>query len=216
MTVDCTQGEISGMESPTPAWVPHQSKSDSDLVAELVLRHPPLAGFLAWLIPGAGHFYQRRFAKGTLFFLCIMPIFVIGGVLGSSDEVGPVRSVYCSWREGDKRLYFIPQSCLGLSAIPAIAQSYLCAQPTSSPMRRGPQVSSPLGRWMAPPQLGMSGVPPAGDEIVRRLHVWYDLSTLFLVVAGLMNLLAIFDAIAGPVLPPVGRPTTAAPGFTKK
>ena len=35
------------------------------------LRNRPLAALLAWLVPGAGHFYQGRHAKGVLFLVCI-------------------------------------------------------------------------------------------------------------------------------------------------
>ena len=36
------------------------------------LKDPLVAGVLAWLIPGLGHFYQGRNAKGALFAICIM------------------------------------------------------------------------------------------------------------------------------------------------
>ena len=36
------------------------------------LGNPYVAAALGWLIPGAGHFYQRRFAKGMLFMLCVL------------------------------------------------------------------------------------------------------------------------------------------------
>ena len=35
------------------------------------LKDPMIAALLAWLIPGMGHFYQGRFAKAILFFVCI-------------------------------------------------------------------------------------------------------------------------------------------------
>ena len=47
------------------------------------LRNPYLAALLAWLIPGAGHFYQRRRAKGALFCICILGTFLFGLGLGS-------------------------------------------------------------------------------------------------------------------------------------
>ena len=45
---------------------------------ELYLRNRNLAAFLAWLIPGAGHYYQRRYFKSALFFVCITTSFLIG------------------------------------------------------------------------------------------------------------------------------------------
>ena len=46
------------------------------------LRNRALAALLAWLISGAGHFYQRRYAKGSLFFVCILSTWILGFVLG--------------------------------------------------------------------------------------------------------------------------------------
>src|SRR5690242_11352143 len=35
----------------------------------------------AWAIPGAGHFWQGRIQKGTVFFVALMAMFVIGLLL---------------------------------------------------------------------------------------------------------------------------------------
>ena len=45
---------------------------------EIKLKDPALAAFLAWLVPGLGHWYQGRRAKAVLFFVCIMGIFGYG------------------------------------------------------------------------------------------------------------------------------------------
>ena len=45
---------------------------------EIDLKDPRLAAFLAWLVPGLGHFYQGRTAKGVLFFVCILGTFLYG------------------------------------------------------------------------------------------------------------------------------------------
>lgn len=156
------------------------------------LRNPLIASLLAWLFPGLGHFYQGRYPKAILFFCCIFPIFLYGCYLGSDKEYGPARNVYFSWRQDDKRLYFLPQACLGLATIPAIIQSQTCLD--GSPW---------FGKLMAPPKRwpdDPSGVSPTLDAIISRLNNRFDLGTLFTVVAGLMNLLVIFDAAAGPLV----------------
>ena len=51
---------------------------------EIDLRDPLVAGVLAWLWPGAGHLYQRRYAKGMLFMVCILGTFFFGLVLGKA------------------------------------------------------------------------------------------------------------------------------------
>ncbi|MCA9134036.1 MAG: hypothetical protein KDA45_12805, partial [Planctomycetales bacterium] len=44
----------------------------------LDLRNRNVAAVLAWLIPGAGHFYQRRYFKSAIFSVCILSSFLIG------------------------------------------------------------------------------------------------------------------------------------------
>ena len=161
------------------------------------LRNPYLAGFLAWLVPGLGHYYQRRYHKAVIFFLCIMPTFLVGCALGSGPEVGIARNVYWSWRwkAGDMRYWWLVQSPLGIGVtIPAWIQAWQINS-GQAPM---------FGRFMAPPQLhpqDRSGVPPVLDEIRRKLP-HYELGTYLVVIAALMNLLVIFDAVDGPF---VGR-----------
>jgi hypothetical protein len=159
------------------------------------LRNPYLAGFLAWLVPGLGHFYQCRYHKALLFFLCITPMFAAGCVLTSgSPQVGTVRGAYWSWRSGDMRLWWLVQAPLGVAVIPSWTQAWQINS-GQSPM---------LGRFMAPPQRypgDPTGVPPVIDELRQKLP-HYELGNYLLAFAGLMNLLVIFDAIDGPF---VGR-----------
>lgn len=37
-----------------------------------------LACVLAWVIPGAGHFFLRRWVRGTIFFVSVVALFLIG------------------------------------------------------------------------------------------------------------------------------------------
>src|ERR1041385_2857864 len=62
------------------------------------LRDPWLAAFLAWLVPGLGHMYQRRWGKGGLFMTCILATFFYGLWLGGG------RVVYASFRDSDPRV----------------------------------------------------------------------------------------------------------------
>lgn len=49
---------------------------------EIDLREPGRAALYAWLWPGAGHLYQRRYAKGILFMVCILGTYFFGLALG--------------------------------------------------------------------------------------------------------------------------------------
>ncbi len=167
--------------------------SEYDQVKKIDLKNPVIAGLLTWLVPGLGHYYQGRIVKALLFFFCIVPTFCIGCVLGSSTETGPARNVYYSWRYQDRRLFFIPQACMAAAALPAGLQA-LAINSGSAP---------PLGRFMAPPKLetnDRSGVAPTLAEITTRLHFLFELGTYITMMAGLMNLLAIFDAMDGPLV----------------
>ncbi|MBN2217010.1 MAG: hypothetical protein JW719_06510 [Pirellulales bacterium] len=171
-------------------------KSDSlEPTTETVhLKDPALAALLAWLIPGLGHFYQGRWAKAVLLFVCIMGTFVYGLYLGSDPAVGWGRVVYWTWQPGEKRLYYFCQIGVGLPAVPAIIQAI-----------RVHGGEGPMGTFMAPPFLGAEKNAPPGrialDQIHRRLGRYFELGTIYTAVAGLLNILAIFDAWAGPVIP---------------
>ncbi len=163
----------------------------------VALKDPVLAGFLAWLIPGLGHLYQGRRGKAGVFFVCILGTFVWGLYLGSDTttedpdkNVGLARVVYASWRDGDKRLPYLCQVWVGLPALPALVQAVR--------VREGKEVW--LNGFMAPPLMGneVSGQPSA-DEIHKRLHPYYELGKVYTMIAGLLNILAIFDACCGPV-----------------
>lgn len=107
------------------------------------LRTPWVAALLAWLIPGAGHFYQRRWAKGSLFFFCVMGTFLYGIFLGSS------RVVYASFRPYDFHPSTVCQVGVGLPTLPAFAQ-YFAIRAKQAPMWDG---------FMAPPVIIGQEVP---------------------------------------------------------
>jgi hypothetical protein len=155
------------------------------------LKDPALAALLAWLVPGLGHLYQGRTAKGILFLVCILGTFVYGVYLGGDREVGWGRVVYMSFHPEDQRLHFLCQAGVGLPALPAVIQAFR--------VRSG---RAPLwGSFMAPPRLpsDRSSNRPTLDDLQKRLHHYFELGTLYTMIAGLLNILAIYDAWAGPV-----------------
>ena len=89
---------------------------DPDHPVEIDLRNRYLAVLWAWLIPGAGHFYQRRYAKAVLYFVCILGTFFFGLGLGGG------RVVYASFRRPDMRYPYLCQVFVGLPALPALVQ----------------------------------------------------------------------------------------------
>ena len=175
---------------------PPKKPTEYERVQKIDLKNPALAGFLSWLVPGCGQLYQGRTAKGILFFLCVVPTFLVGCYFGSDSEFGIARNVYYSWRPGNNRLEFIAQACLGMAALPAGLQAWQLKPAEQA-------ATAPLGSFMAPPQLykgDTTGIAPTQTEIVVRLHLFYDFGAILTVIAGLMNLLVIFDAVDGPVV----------------
>ncbi len=175
------------MNSPNPVSESH----------EIHLRDPALAAFLAWLIPGLGHFYQGRTAKAILFFVCILGTFLYGVYLGGNSELGWGRVVYASWRPSDRRFAYLGQVGAGLVALPALVQA--------SRVRNGHEPF--FNGFMAPPLLERELIndpldrqPPYNrDTLHKRLHLFFELGTVYTLIAGLLNVLAIYDAWGGPV-----------------
>ena len=157
---------------------------DEDI--EVDLRHPATAAFLAWLWPGAGHLYQGRYAKGFLFMICILSTYFAGLTIGEGHVV------YASWTKDDRRWQYFCQVGVGLPALPALLQN-----------RRVMAGEKPLFHGiMAPPK---QPVLPEGEDELARWHEHlsgrFDLGTLYTMIAGLLNVLVICDAYAGPFVP---------------
>ncbi len=161
------------------------------------LRNRPLAALLAWLIPGAGHFYQRRYAKGSLFFVCILSIWILGFVLGGGHVV------YASWQPGDKRWHYLLQAGVGAPALPALVQGDRMRRHTDQ--GRTDRKYKPLwGGFMAPPFRPV--LEQEADEVsawYARFGAGYEMGTWYTVIAGLLNILVIYDAYGGPLAIPI-------------
>ena len=59
----------------------------ADEMIEVDLRNPAVAAVWAWVCPGAGHIYQRRYSKGILFMVCILATWFFGLSLGGGHVV---------------------------------------------------------------------------------------------------------------------------------
>jgi hypothetical protein len=144
---------------------------------EVPLRDPGYAALLAWAWPGLGHIYQRRYAKAVLFMACVLGTYFFGLALGEG------KVVYASWNQTERRWQFALQAGVGLPAAPAVVQNIV------------------VGRG-GNPLLGGLMAPPRDHEELELWHLHlnqrFEMGTLYTVVAGLLNVLAIFDALWGP------------------
>jgi hypothetical protein len=154
------------------------------------LKDPLLAAVLAWLLPGAGHWYQGRRSKAMLFFVCIMGIFVYGLYLGEG------RVVYASMRPEDRRFPYLCQIGAGLPAAPALVQAYRVNH------HKNPIPFPVWDNFMVPPSVEKAGDGPTElDDLQKRLNRFFELGTVYTMVAGLLNVLVIYDAWGGPAEP---------------
>lgn len=167
---------------------------------EIDLKDPRLAAFLAWLVPGLGHFYQGRTAKGALFLVCILGTFVYGLYIGDG------RVVYASTPSILTRWQYLFQLGVGLPATPALVQR--------ARMEDGKGPLPLLGDLMRPPRMkdNFESTDQSNhqvrhpDEVAKWNHDsadMFEMGTVYTIVAGLLNLLVICDAYGGPlVIPP--------------
>lgn len=89
------------------------------------LRNPLLAAVLAFLFPGAGHAYQRRYFKAVIYSVCVLGIYFWGCSLGEA------KAVHFRWdskadagQSRQRSFGYLAQVGVGLMALPAVAQEF--------------------------------------------------------------------------------------------
>lgn len=156
----------------------------------LNLHNRYLAALLSWLIPGAGHYYQGRTFKASIYFSSVMMCVVVGMIVSGG------RCVYASWNGVERRWQFALQAGVGLPAIPAAVQGWRKSngnEPFFQGWLFGEKKSAPFASPNSNDQL---------DEWHQRTASGFELGTLYTMIAGLLNLLAVYDAYGGPLPPP--------------
>jgi TM2 domain-containing membrane protein YozV len=191
----------------------------NEAALEVDLKDPRVAAFLAWLLPGAGHFYQGRNGKGLLFFVCIVGTFVYGLYIGQGRVVYAADTSPLS-RQFFQRWQYICQVGIGLPALPALVQTARMNAGKAPLLGYEIAISddyhfSPMRppRMAAPPNDPFTTQDDAKKTVTHphELAKWYydlgdmfEIGTVFTIIAGLLNVLAIYDAYGGPllILPP--------------
>jgi len=172
------------------------------------------AAALSYLIPGLGQVYQGRIGKGLLFFFGLYTLFFYGMWMGQWRNVWlpdvsdmPPLEIAGSRMPGvPSSLYYRPQFMgqfwIGVAAWPALVQfsNFDPAQET------GPI----FGAFQRMPPEGTANDPPERvtlNKLQRDGNKRWDLGWVYTVIAGVLNLLVIYDALAGPMFrePPAGR-----------
>jgi hypothetical protein len=169
----------------------------------------PLAAFLSYLVPGLGQVMQGRVGKGILYFVCLYGMFFYGLHLGhwrnvwladarnlQTVQVPVMGELSGVFKDLNYRKEFLAQFWIGVAAWPAILQ-YLSTEPLPAPGREGewqPTEHRVFKRYMqAPSEDELNRLQRDGDKN-------WDLGWVCTVIAGVLNVLAIYDALAGPLV----------------
>jgi hypothetical protein len=153
-----------------------------------------LAGLLSYLVPGLGQIYQKRYSKGLLFLVSLYLLFFYGMWMGQWSNVylphTNVKDNYLfTFRplgDVENRVHFAGQFCIGISAWPALIQYY--AYDPLQPNKPLPIIQT---YQQAPSEEKLNDFQRKGDKR-------WDLGWVYTVIAGVLNILVIYDAIAGP------------------
>jgi hypothetical protein len=187
------------------------TSADDESVVEIDLKDPRLAAFLAWLIPGLGHFYQRRTGKGVLFFVCIVGTFYYGMYIGSGRVVYASTANVFSMRFLQDRWQYVCQVGVGLPALPALVQRQL-VRDHKNPLFGDNFMRPPYDEKFPPPggarfdsvdETDHNHTVIHPDELAKWNYDYgdfFEIGTVFTVIAGLLNILAIYDAYGGPLI----------------
>ena len=159
----------------------------------------PLAVALAWIVPGAGHAYLGRVWQGAVIFIVISATFWGGVALGGVMTVDSIN----------ERWWFAAQMITGGNGLIAyqrqqrvwksLADEMDIPVPTAQIVQESPQIAAALDQRLA--RRGLTPVYP-GEPIARA----------YTGVAGLLNLMCIFDALMLALMgaPPAGPQAASA------
>ena len=178
------------------------------------LRFNPIAGVLAFLIPGAGHVYAGQVTRGVLIGAGILGLF-FGGML-----IGGLSIVDSRSPRMENRISFYGQVLVGPAAIivDRLHQSMFKAVDERT---RAARALNP-GEVILPPGDPRNGrnfpiiarATPGTDEgppYVKSLGKVHEIGLLYTLVAGMLNLIVIIDAMfpGGRLVP--GRSAASTP-----
>ena len=157
----------------------------------------PLAALLSYLIPGLGQIYQGRVGKGLLFFGGLYLLFFYGMWMGQwrnvwlpdAEDLPPVAFARQELGGAPKALSYRPQ-VLGQFWIGAAAWPGVYQYATFDKTKDEGQFFGKFQRMPEEKEL---------NELQRNGNKRWDLGWVYTVIAGVLNLLVIYDAFAGPM-----------------
>jgi hypothetical protein len=183
------------------------SNSTPQDTAPALPTYSPMAGFLSYLVPGLGQISQGRIAKGVLFFVCLYGMFFGGMALGGWNNVYIVKNAKVGddwannpWHVNHRglanlinRMHYLGQFWIGVAAWPAVWQYNGWPLPSFlRDFQRAPETAEDDERM---------------GQVLAKSDKTPDVAWVYTVIAGVLNILVIYDAFAGPAY--VRRPSAA-------
>ena len=168
-------------------------------------RLDPVAAFLSYVIPGLGQIAQGRVGKGLLFLVSLYALFGYGLYLGQfsnvflADTAGqnkPFQTLPRLVNNLYNRPHFAGQFWIGAAAWPAVWH-YWNDNPNDDRGAINTRRDFIAKFEAAPSERELNDLQRNGDK-----H--WDLGWVYTVIAGVLNVLVIYDALAGPAFGPGG------------
>ncbi len=180
-----------------PAKSPGSPRAPAEAPARGAERFEPVAGLLAILLPGLGHFYLGERARAALIASGVLGLFAGGLLIGGIDAID----------RREDTIWFVGQALVGPLAfgVDYYHQEHLKIRKPGSPAelhheggvltRRGIHYRTARPDEARDP----SGLPAAAGPGLRApnsksLGRMNELGTLFATIAGMLNLIVIIDA----------------------
>jgi hypothetical protein len=163
------------------------------------------AAFLSYLVPGLGQIYQGRTVKGLLFCISLYTLFFYGMYLGhglnvylpneknlpriflvnKDNKIIENGIELTGWRAAlGHRIHFLGQFWIGVAAWPAMWQYAYYEE--------GKEPTGLLGSFQRMPAESLV------NQVQNEDDKSWDLGWVFTVIAGVLNIMVIYDALAGP------------------
>ena len=160
-----------------------------------------LTGLLAWVIPGAGHVFLGRTVRGIIICICINGLFWAGVAFGGVFTVEPLR----------QKWWFAAQMCTGVSGAAGwVRQERYRTDITKNFADRDLRTPTPPRRGLGRRELAAKWWTAYNEALAaKRVNLNYPADTVaraYSGVAGMLNLMCIFDAVLLAAMGVFGEP----------
>lgn len=200
--------------------------NDAKAAAMTLPPRPPvraLGALLSFLVPGLGQIVQgivgrnvNRLTKGLFFLAALYGMFFYGMWLGGWQNVYiphvqeqliregrplTIMGVTLSPLAGDiyTRLQYAGQFWIGIAAWPALWNYFVPDTPILSRFQPSPGAVPEGKEFLREQSLRQAEADQIALQLAPNMGKYWDVAWVYTVIAGVLNLLVIYDAWAGPV-----------------